>query len=405
MSGFGRSKIRFARAVGMRFAAVMQAKFPLSLLAALLTFATAHAAEVRLQRVPGGGLQPQAVLDARGALHLVYLTGDPKACDVYYSRRDAGKTDFSAPLRVNSQPGSAIAVGTIRGAQFALGKGGRVHVVWNGSGQAEPKPATKSSPLLYTRLNDAGTGFEPQRNLIHGTLHLDGGGTVAADAAGNVFAFWHGAPPDNQAGETGRAVYLARSRDDGKSFERERAVSPDESGACGCCGMRAFADAQGQVFALFRTASTALDRDMMLLVSRDRGERFTGDYVHRWRVGQCPMSSEAFATAGDRVFGAWETAGAVQFAALDAKTAKAVAPTGPALLLKGKHPALAVNQAGETLLVWTEGTGWQRGGGLAWQVFGRDGKPTAPPQRRDGVPVWGLAAAVAEPDGGFTVFY
>jgi hypothetical protein len=64
-----------------------------------------------------------------------------------------------------------------------------------------------------------------------------------------------------------------------------------------------------------------------------------------------------------------------------------------------------VNQAGETLLVWTEGTGWQRGGGLAWQIFGPDGRPTAPPQRRDGVPVWGSAAAVAEPDGCFTVLY
>lgn len=383
----------------------MQTKITFTLLIAVLALASAHAAEVRLQRVPGGGLQPQAVMDARGALHLVYLTGDPKASDVVYSRRDAGKADFSAPVRVNSQPGSAIAIGTIRGAQFALGKVGRVHVVWNGSSQAEPKPATKSSPLLYTRLNDAGTAFEPQRNLINGTLHLDGGGTVAADADGNVFALWHGAPPDNKSGETGRAVYLARSRDDGKTFEPERVVSPDESGACACCGMRAFADAQGTVFALFRTASTALDRDMMLLVSRDRGERFTGDYVHRWRVGQCPMSSEAFTAAGGRVFAAWETAGAVQFAALDAKSAKPVTPAGPSLMVKGKHPALAVNKAGETLLVWTEGTGWQRGGSLAWQVFGTDGKPTAAPQRQDGVPVWGLAAAVAEADGSFTVLY
>jgi hypothetical protein len=383
----------------------MQNKFALSLLAALLTLGTASAAEVRIQRVPGGGLQPQAVMDARGALHLVYLQGDPKACEVIYSRREAGETEFSAPLRVNSQPGSAIAIGTIRGAQLALGKGGRVHVIWNGSGQAEPKPATKSSPLLYTRLNDAGSGFEPQRNLIKGTLHLDGGGTVAADPEGNVFALWHGAPPDNTAGETGRAVYLARSRDEGKTFEPERVVSPEASGACACCGMRAFADAQGTVFALFRTASTAMDRDMMLLVSRDRGERFTGDYVHRWRVGQCPMSSEAFTAAGGRVFAAWETAGAVQFAALDAKTAKATSPVGPAIMVKGKHPVLAVNRAGETLLVWTEGTGWQRGGALAWQVFSADGKPTAAPQRRDGVPMWGLAAAVADPDGGFTVLY
>ena len=74
-------------------------------------------------------------------------------------------------------------------------------------------------------------------------------------------------------------------------------------------------------------------------------------------------------------------------------------------MVKGKHPAVAVNKAGETLLVWTEGTGWQRGGALAWQMFGADGKPAGAPQRRDGVPVWGLAAAVAESDGSFTVIY
>jgi hypothetical protein len=39
---------------------------------------------------------------------------------------------------VNSQPESAIAAGTIRGAQLAIGKAGRVHVAWNGSQNAEP---------------------------------------------------------------------------------------------------------------------------------------------------------------------------------------------------------------------------------------------------------------------------
>lgn len=365
----------------------------------------ASAAEVRVQRAPAGALQPQAIMDTHGTLHLVYLKGDPKACDVFYARREPGKTEFGAPLRVNSQPGSAVAIGTIRGAQFALGKGGRAHVVWNGSGQALPKPTTQSSPLLYTRLSDTGSAFEPQRNLIGATQHLDGGGTVAADKEGNVYAFWHSAPQNNQAGEVGRAVFLARSKDDGKTFEQEREVSPEASGACGCCGMRAFVDTKGNVFALFRMASTPLDRDMMLLVSRDRGERFKGDYVHRWRVGQCPMSSEFFTEAGGRVFGAWETAGPIQFAALDVTAVKSAPPSSPAVMVKGKHPAIAVNNSGETLVVWTEGTGWQRGGALAWQTFGADGKPTSQPQRRDGVPVWGLAAAVAEPDGNFTVLY
>ena len=40
---------------------------------------------------------------------------------------------------MNSQAGSAVAAGTIRGAHLALGRKGRVHVAWNGSGTALPK--------------------------------------------------------------------------------------------------------------------------------------------------------------------------------------------------------------------------------------------------------------------------
>ncbi len=370
-----------------------------------LAAAVLTAAEVRVQRAPAGALQPQAIMDAGGTLHLVYLKGEPKGCDVFYARRAAGKTTFSQPLRVNSQPGSAVAVGTIRGAQFALGKGGRVQVVWNGSMQATPKPPTQSAPLLYSRLNDTGTAFEPQRNLITGTQHLDGGGTVAADAAGNVYVLWHSAPPDNKVGESGRAVFLVRSRDEGRTFEPERLVSPEPTGACGCCGMRAFTDTQGNLFALYRSAANGLNRDMTLLVSRDQGGRFTSQPVHRWRIAQCPMSSEFFIEARGQVLAAWETEGPVQFADVPGADLKQLSVRKPTSVTKGKHPVLAVNAAGETLLVWTEGTGWQRGGSVAWQVFGLDGRPVGEPQRRAGLPVWGLAAAVADPDGGFTILY
>src|SRR6185503_19942507 len=98
----------------------------LALLCAGLSLAQAQTDRVNLLRAPNSGLQPQAALDERGTLHLIYLTGEPSASDVFYVRREAGRNEFSTPLRVNSQPGSAIATGTIRGAQLALGKNGRV---------------------------------------------------------------------------------------------------------------------------------------------------------------------------------------------------------------------------------------------------------------------------------------
>jgi hypothetical protein len=58
--------------------------------------------------------------------------------------------------------------------------------------------------------------------------------------------------------------------------------------------------------------------------------------------------------------------------------------------------AVAVNGRGEMLLAWTEGTGWKKGGALAWQLFDKTGKATATKGRKEGgVPVWGLPAVVA----------
>src|SRR5262249_36566539 len=138
-----------------------------------------------VERVPEGGIQPQAVVDRQGVLHLIYLNGSPGESDIFYLRRAPGEKSFSKPLRVNSQPGSAIAIGTIRGAHIAVGKDGRVHVAWNGNSKALPQGPNNGTPMLYARLDDSGQAFEEQRNLMQHTFVHDGGGSVAADDQGN----------------------------------------------------------------------------------------------------------------------------------------------------------------------------------------------------------------------------
>jgi hypothetical protein len=360
---------------------------------------------VTVLRVPEKGIQPQAAVDGKGTVHLIYFAGDPAAGDVFYVHSENGGDSFSRPLRVNSGPGSAIAVGNIRGAHLALGKNGRVHVAWNGSGKAEPKGPGTATPMLYTRLNDAGTEFEPQRNVIQSAFGLDGGGSVAADDAGNVYVAWH-APTPGVKGEGNRCVWVAHSADEGKTFAPEKRANADPTGACGCCGMRAFADRHGGVYLFYRSAQEQVHRDMYLLASTDRGEHFRGDKVDDWQVTMCPMSSEAFAEGAGEVLAAWETNGQVAYCRLDPESGRrsppVAAPGGP----QGrKHPALAVNGRGETLLAWTEGMGWNRGGSVAWRVFDAAGKPLGPTGHADGVPTWSLVAAFARPDGGFTVVY
>ena len=360
----------------------------------------ADAGQVTLQRVPNGGIQPQAAVDRNGSTHLIYFKGEPGGGDVFYVRQDTGQTAFSKPLRVNSQNGSAIAVGTIRGPQFALGRNGRVHVAWNGSQDATTHAGT---PMLYARLNDAGSAFEPQRDLITFTTGLDGGGSVAADDAGNVYVIWHASKPSNDQGEAGRAVYVARSADDGKSFGKETLATSVPTGACGCCGLKAFADRQGNLLALFRSASDQTNRAETILISRNHAADFEIAYAHPWNIATCVMSSAFLSETKTGVLAAAETHERVYFIRVDPKSGKVSEPVSPPT--KGKHPVAVGNAAGETLLAWTEGTGWQRGGAVAWQLFDAHGQPSADKGRAEGVPVWGLVAAVTKADGSFVVFY
>jgi hypothetical protein len=362
------------------------------------------ASRVTVLRVPQGGIQPQAAVDREGIVHLVYFRGDPHHGDLFYVR-SKDRVTFSEPITVNSQPGSAIAVGNIRGAHLAVGKGGRVHVAWMGAGQAEPKAPGDAAPMLYTRLSDSGTAFEPQRNIIQSAVGLDGGCSVCADGEGNVYVAWH-APGPGAKGEENRRVWLACSTDGGRTFAREVAVSPAGTGACGCCGMRAFCDREGTVYLLYRTAAEKVHRDSYLLVSGDHGASFRAENLSQWKVNACPMSSFALAEGGGSVLAGWETNGEVSFVRVDPTSGRHGAPIpAPGPIGGRKHPVAAANDRGESILVWTDGMGWSRGGSLAWQVFDKDGQSTAERSKAPGVPVWSLVAVFARPDGGFTVVY
>jgi hypothetical protein len=364
----------------------------------------AAASPVEVIRTPAGGVQPQAAVDPNGAIHLIYYQGEPAAGDLYYVRRAAGERTFSAPIRVNSVAASAIAAGSIRGAQIALGRNGRVHVAWNGSQRAEPKGPEGAVPMLYTRLNDAGDAFEPQRNLIRRAPGLDGGGALAADARGNVYVFWH-APEPGKDGEEYRRVWVAHSPNDGASFEPERAAWDEPTGACGCCGMRALVGRDGSLYVLYRAATRLEDRDMVLLVSRDRGRTFQGTRVHPWKLKACPMSSASIAPVEGGALLAWETEKQVWFARYDARRGQLGQVSAAPGQGSRKHPSLAVNGDGSTLLAWAEGTSHRRGGTLAWQILDAAGHPSSQKGAASDFPAYSLPQSLVLPGGRFLLIY
>lgn len=366
---------------------------------------------VSVARVPGGGLQPQVVVKGE-VVHLIYFKGDPKAGNVFYVRSTDEGTTWTAPMRVNSGAGSAIAMGTIRGPMLSVGRNGRVFVAWNGSDKAMPRnqaaPASVqkygAAPLLFARLNKAGDAFEPQRNLMTRTFNLDGGASVASDEEGRVYVAWHANDREDQD-ETGRRVYLATSADDGATFSPEKPVWNTPTGACGCCQVGIKAQNGGRVSLLYRSATLLIHRDSYFLQSVDGGQSFRGQKVSEWNINACPMSS--FALAGGAKTGAigWESAEKVYFSRLDDKGPLAQIIPAPGIGDNRKYPSLAVGSNGNLLFAWTEGTSWNRGGNLCFQLFDAKNQPLGAVGKEGGVPAWSFATAFVRPDGKFSVLY
>ncbi len=374
-------------------------------LAAIAGSSRVHAATVTTTRIPAGGVQPQAIVDDAGVIHLIYLKGDAGASDIFYIRSsDAAKT-WSPAIRVNSEAGAAIAAGTVRGAHLALGSDSRPHVAWMGSQTSTPRGPDKATPMLYARLADDGKSFEPQRNVLTERVGLDGGGSIAIDSKNRVYVGWH-APPSKGAGEGARAVWVTRSDDGGKTFAKEERFSPGETGACACCGMRLFADGES-LLALYRSATAGVDRDVYF-VAQKQGDKPTSQKIASIKVPICLMSTMSMTHSKPGVFAAWETDKQIEWTQISSKTGQVDPAAIHNVAGRGnggrKHPSIADNGS-NTLVAWAEGTGWQKGGSVGWQLYDRDGKPTGEVGHADRLPAWGLPAAVAMKDGNFLILY
>src|SRR5262249_52342908 len=163
----------------------------------------------------------------------------------------------------------------------------------------------------------------------------------------------------------------------GKTFEAERRINPEPSGACACCGLKIFSD-QRRIHLVYRIARGGSERDEQWLASNDQGNTFRLVLSHPWKATICPMSSACLGSAGPRTVAAWENRGRIWFSTLDPETGKTgdpISPTGSAQ----KYPVAVADATGPLLLVWVEGAGWQKGGSLAWQLFDRQNHELAPP--------------------------
>ena len=120
--------------------------------------AGAEASGVALWRLPAGAIQPQAAVDSRGVVHVIYFRSGAAEGqgDLYYIRVAPGDTSPSNPIRVNSQQDTAGCIGTVRTAHgYRQGRPG-------------PRGLERPRPQSRERVSDRLPGVHPSQRRRDG---------------------------------------------------------------------------------------------------------------------------------------------------------------------------------------------------------------------------------------------
>jgi hypothetical protein len=162
-------------------------------------------------------------------------------------------------------------------------------------------------------------------------------------------------------------------------------------------------EASGAVQILYRIAEGGTQRGTRVIRLPANANAATAPELmqkDRWAMPGCPMTTAALLPTGSGMAMAWVTEFQLRIAGL-----KAAPEAGKSGTKAGQnHPRFASNSQGESVVIWTEGAMWGKGGELVVQTFDRAGKPLSQPVRQ-ALPLWSYGACTSLPDGRFVVFF
>lgn len=389
---------------------IVSGVFSLVMGISLVVSSLSAAPAVKAVKLPFDGLRPQAVRDQAGVVHIVQSSSKTRGALVYVKHLPDSNR-FSRPISVLTDAKDMAA-----SYNMAVGKDGRVHVLTRPNPKYSIKKLGKKKfdemfhskarffvlkYMLHSRLNDAGTAFEEETNIVGDTIGFEGVGAVIADPrSDDVYLVWPGQLEPGP--ETGRDMYMAVSKDAGKTWSQPRKLDLDIEGNCRCCPIQGAIDAAGNLFVLnrnsVRTTQTSWDKDTFLLVSKDAGKTWSKTLIEKWKNCGCPGAPYSVSSGPSGVFFGFSTRGTSSFANANDPTKIIPAPnTGKATT----RPTVVVNKNGELLFAWVEVRD------VVWQVYDKNGKPIRGVSGRltNGAAKWSNPAAVATGNGDFLLYY
>jgi hypothetical protein len=299
-------------------------------------------------RAAGRALAPIAVppdvvagdgcYDAAGNLHLV-LARDG-AC--FYAVRPAGGTALE-PGRPIPYYGDPLRFGGERRPRILVHPAGDLFVLWQaerGLHLAASRDRGRSWAEVPTAHLTGKAGIDVPNAAIggDGALHL-----VWVDERDPAL-------PDD---EIAKHLYLASSRDGGRTFTAPRPITTDAARACPCCVPAIACGEAGEVRVAYRS-SVANVKETSLLTSADGGRTFAERTLsdHRWLIQGCPMAGPSIGIAGPRIVLSWTSEGHMYTAS---STDGGKTFTRPERLGRGRFNQVAGRRSGPILMTWDEG--------------------------------------------------
>src|SRR6185369_14193921 len=280
---------------------------------------------------------------------VAYVTGE----NVYYVKSSDEGNTFTAPIRINSGADTAHPANMYRGPDLALGKDGRVHVIWYCNAYQRKLPQDQWG-VMYSHLNAETNAFVASRNLNH---KPSDNYSLATDGNGKVAVFW-------MAG----GLFYNLSKDSGETFAEPVKIANADT--CECCASRAFISTDGTLNCAYRDKANNI-RDMFLLSQPKGQSAFTKEKISvtPWEVKGCPMTGTFLTGDKNGLITAWETKGQVFFTRSD-RNSRSPSPKEIAAPVRGgKWPIALIAPDHSVLLSWKNGTT------LEWQLYGANDKP------------------------------
>ena len=308
------------------------------LLLALIAFCMpAYADAQRVSETGRRAVSPEIAVGPDGAINVIWLdkglTADrpaPKprkpgehshrsSTDLYFSRSTDSGATWSKPVRVNDIDGEVWGF-SVSKPRIGVGPTGTIHIFYPANDKAEAfDKATVSA--RYRRSTDNGKSFsapitinrpagaDREEILGEGLAATNSFGTMGVAPDGTVITAWQNTDEMRSQGDGADGI-VAISTDDGKSFQAQRIVLPDND-VCPCCQLTlAFGPDSSAYLGLRKIYADG--RDSTVARSSDGGKSFTVagrlDFA-RWDIDGCPLKPTELAITGDTVYAAAYTGG------------------------------------------------------------------------------------------------